>query len=86
MPARRLAHTCDLLPPHLTAAWAPALARLAGQPLDAGTFDLVVYFEPRGGGGGAGVLHTYELFVEPRGDGAYKVCVGRQLWWRWRCC
>jgi len=46
----------------------------AAEPLDAATSILVVYFEPTAEAGGeAGQLTLYELIVEHRGEGAYKV-------------
>jgi hypothetical protein len=45
-----------------------------GEPLDASTSILVAYFEPADpASAAAGLLVTYELFVEARGEGAYKV-------------
>ncbi|KAL4420612.1 hypothetical protein ABPG75_010268 [Micractinium tetrahymenae] len=82
LPTRRLVHTADLLPAHLHGGWVPALARLTGEPLDASTSILLVYFEPAPAADGAaaaaaadepGMLATYELFLEQRGEGAYKV-------------
>lgn len=65
----------------LTAASLPC----AGEPLDASTSILLVYFEalPTAAGADAaaaaeepGMLATYELFLEQRGEGAYKVGAG----------
>ena len=46
----------------------------AEEPLDASTSILLVYFMPREGDV-AGELHAYELFLEQRGEAAYKVGV-----------
>ena len=46
--------------------------RTSEEPLDEATIILLAYFVPREGGG-AGELHTFELFLDYRGDASYKV-------------
>lgn len=74
-PGAGVPHPCGLPP-----SGRPPPAR-AGEPLDASTSILLVYFEATAPEGGAapplpdepGMLATYELFLEQRGEGAYKV-------------
>lgn len=59
------------MPPPFPAAFT---AIAAAEPLDASTSILLVYFEPRDKASSEPcVLQTYEVFVEQRGEGLYKV-------------
>ncbi|PRW20989.1 kinase [Chlorella sorokiniana] len=82
LPSRRLVHAADLLTTPEQGRLVPKLARLTAEPLDASTSILVVYFEPtEEAGEETGRLTLFELIVEHRGEGAYKVLVemGSQL-------
>ncbi|EFN52609.1 hypothetical protein CHLNCDRAFT_138668 [Chlorella variabilis] len=73
LPTRRLVHSADLLPASMSGEWVPTLARLTAEPLDASTSILLVYFSPsEEASPEAGMLTTYEVFLEQRGEGAYK--------------
>ncbi|KAL4855567.1 Nuclear pore complex protein NUP160 [Chlorella vulgaris] len=76
LPSRQLVHTAELRPNHMSEQWVPSVARLTAEPLDASTSILLVYFEPRDQASPEPcVLQTYEVFVEQRGEGLYKIAV-----------